>query len=621
MRLADFRKRLAQVWGRRPGGRRHPSPTPSPAPTTSATPTPDDEPGAEAAEPEPDSEPAEPAPDDEAVDEAAIDEPAETSSDDEPAGEVAAGGPASELDGGASGDEPGAEEGETGGRAAAGGGRFGGRLGGAVTWGQRWRRRWGPRLRTMAFALAGAIVALLLTGRVKADVGPFDATIAARPSLVGDTTVRLAPLGTIVLDTHVAPVALDIRADQIGLEEAERIAENPETIDRLGDDVADDVRDAVRRLALRCVVVAVIGGVIGALLSRLSWRTAATGGAMGALLVTAVGAEAATTFDANAVAEPKYTGLLRSAPAAVGDVEEIVERYGQYRAQLRELVANVVTLYLAADDLPAFEPDGDTIRLLHVSDIHLNLQAFDLMRQVIEPFGVDAVVDTGDIVDWGTPPESQLVGEIGRLDVPYVFVRGNHDSRRTQEAVADQPNAVVLDGDSAEVAGLRIWGVGDPRYTPDKDQPAGGPSEQEAAEEFAPELAEMLAEDEAESGEADVLMVHDRRAAADVGGEVPLVLTGHNHQPRESRLGDDDETVLLTEGSTGGAGLRGLQGEEPEPLVASVLYLDPDTRQLVAYDRISLQGFGETGVTIDRHIITPDTDSSDSDSTTTTTSD
>jgi predicted phosphodiesterase len=369
-------------------------------------------------------------------------------------------------------------------------------------------------------------------------------------------------------------------------------------------------------------VVALVGGVLGSLISRLSWRSALGGGLVGAVLVTGVGVGAATTFDANAVAEPRYTGLLRGAPAAVGDIEEIVDRYGEYRAQLRELVANVVTLYLTADDLPTFEPDGDTIRVLHVSDIHLNLQAFDLMRQVIEPFGVDAIVDTGDIVDWGTPPESQLVGEIGRLDVPYVYVRGNHDSRRTQEAVADQPNAVVLDGDSAEVAGLRIWGVGDPRYTPDKDQRPHGQSEQETAEAFAPDVAELLADDEAESGEVDVLMVHDRRAAADVGGEVPLVLTGHTHQARESRLGDDDETILLTEGSTGGAGLRGLQGQDPEPLAASVLYFDPDTRELVAYDRITLQGFGETGVTIDRHVITPDnlpTDTTPDDSTTTTT--
>src|SRR5690606_37727877 len=135
------------------------------------------------------------------------------------------------------------------------------------------------------------------------------------------------------------------------------------------------------------------------------------------------------------------------------------------------------------------------IRVLHVSDIHLNPQAFDLMERTTEQFGIDAVVDTGDLTDWGTDPETQLIDRIGDLDVPYVYVRGNHDSRRTQAAVAAQPNAVVLDGDGAEVAGLQFWGIGDPRYTPDKSE-QDGRSEAERAEAFAPEVAERLADDE-----------------------------------------------------------------------------------------------------------------------------
>jgi predicted phosphodiesterase len=217
-----------------------------------------------------------------------------------------------------------------------------------------------------------------------------------------------------------------------------------------------------------------------------------------------------------------------------------------------------------------------------------------------------------------------LLGQIGDLEVPYLFVRGNHDSRSTQRAVADQPNAVVLDGAAAEVAGLRFWGIGDPRYTPDKDQAAAGPSEQERAEAFAPEVADELAA--AEPPEVDVVLVHDARIAADVGGEVPLVLAGHTHQPGDERIEPTDEdegsdtdatdepspdTRLLVEGSTGGAGLRGLQGDEPKPLQASVLYFDPDTRELLAYDRVSVKGLGETGATIDRHVLVHDSDGGD----------
>jgi predicted phosphodiesterase len=483
-------------------------------------------------------------------------------------------------------------------------------------------RRWGLAARVVLFALVGAASALAIAGRVPAHVGPFDTTLGARPSLHGSTVVHLAPLGTIELDTHDWPIRLDLRVEELGLDEAERIADNPQVIDDLGDDVADDVRAGLVRLVLRCVLVAAIGGMVGALAARLGWRSAVAGLATGAVLVVGAGAGAAATFDANAVAEPRYTGLLSRAPTAIGDVEDIIDRFGEYREQLSDLVGNVVTLYLAAEDLPTFAPTDDTIRVLHVSDIHLNPQAFDLMEQLTEQFDVDAIADTGDIVDWGTEPESQLLSQISHLEVPYVFVRGNHDSRSTQRALAGQPNAVVLDGDAAEVAGLRFWGVGDPRYTPDKDQAGAGSSEQERAEAFAPEVADELAA--AEPPDVDVVLVHDARTAADLGGEVPLVLAGHTHEPSDETIeppdeddgsGDTDtteepppDTRLLVEGSTGGAGLRGLQGDEPKPLQASVLYFDPDTRELLAYDRISVEGLGETGATIDRHILVHDAD-------------
>jgi hypothetical protein len=181
-------------------------------------------------------------------------------------------------------------------------------------------RRWGPTARVVVFALVGAGSALALAGRIPAHVGPFDTTMAARPSLHSSTVVRLAPLGTIELDTHDWPVRLDLRVEELGLDEAERIADNPQVIDDLGDDVADDVRAALVRLILRCVLVATVGGIAGALAARLRWQSAVAGLATGAVLVAGAGAGAAATFDTNAVAEPRYTGLLSRAPTAVGDV-------------------------------------------------------------------------------------------------------------------------------------------------------------------------------------------------------------------------------------------------------------------------------------------------------------
>ncbi|MGH9233315.1 MAG: metallophosphoesterase family protein, partial [Acidimicrobiales bacterium] len=504
-------------------------------------------------------------------------------------------------------------------------------------------RHRGPGLRRALFALAGAALAVALFGRVPAKVGPFETTMSARPSLNGHTVVQLAPLGTIDLDTHDWPLAIQLRVDQIDVADAERIARNPAAIDRLGDQAADEVRSALMGLVVRCTLVALAGGVAGALAARLSWRSVGVGAAVAGLLVLALGAGAAATFDERAVSEPRYTGLLTRAPTAVGDIEAVIDRFGEYRTQLSELVDNMATLYLAGAELPTFQPDGELIRVLHVSDIHLNPQAFDMIERLTEQFGVDVVADTGDLTDWGTSPEARLVDRIGDLDVPYVYVRGNHDSRAVQAAVADQPNAVVLDGEAATVAGLRFWGVGDPRYTPDKSDQGDG-TEQERALAFAPEAAEQLAGHE--PPDVDVAMVHDQRVAVDLGGAVPLVLAGHTHNADEDRIvppddgtdaddsaddsgtdttddtdttggdgvdaaesgaaeGEDEpaETLLLVEGSTGGAGLRGLQGEEPEPLAASILYFDPETRELVAYDRITVAWLQDAGATIERHII------------------
>jgi predicted phosphodiesterase len=460
------------------------------------------------------------------------------------------------------------------------------------------RPRWMQRVRLALFAFSGAVLALIIAANVRVPVGPFDTTVTARPALSGYTAVRLAPLGSIEMDTHDAPLGLELRVDELRLEEAERIARDPTELESLEDEITDDVREALLLISLRGLLVAIIGGGIAALVAAPRVRSVLVGAATGAALVAVLGSATAITFDAEAVAEPQYSGLLTVAPTAVGDVEGVLERFDDYQAQLTDLVGNVVNLYGAAQGLPTFHPDDGTVRVLHVSDVHLNPQAFELMELLVDQFEVDAVADTGDTTDWGSEPETQLVDQIEDLDVPYLWVRGNHDSATTSRAIAEQDNAVVLDGEPATVAGLRFWGVADRRYTPNKDQPTGQDEERDRAEAAAPEVAAGLASDEPPA--VDVVLVHDVRMAAELGGAVPLVLAGHTHEPREDSI---DSTRVLVEGSTGGAGLRGLQGEEPEPLTCSILYFDPDTNRLVAYDRITVRGLGETGARIERHVV------------------
>ena len=60
------------------------------------------------------------------------------------------------------------------------------------------------------------------------------------------------------------------------------------------------------------------------------------------------------------------------------------------------------------------------MRVLHISDLHLNPTSYDIVESVVEQFGIDVVVDTGDSTDLGTVAELPYVNAIGRLEVPYV---------------------------------------------------------------------------------------------------------------------------------------------------------------------------------------------------------
>jgi predicted MPP superfamily phosphohydrolase len=260
------------------------------------------------------------------------------------------------------------------------------------------------------------------------------------------------------------------------------------------------------------------------------------------------------------------------------------------------LVDNVTQLYRTGVALPVTPIGDDTLRVLHVSDLHLNPAGFDLEETIARQFDVDVVVDTGDLTDWGSVPETQLLDRLGRLGRPLVYVRGNHDSPQVQAAVDRLPNTTVLDGRPADVAGLRLLGTGDPRFTPDQETRRAPAEEDEQVRETGRRLQATAAD---ERPPPDLVAVHDPIAAEPLAGQVPLVLAGHRH---EREVSERDGTVLMVQGSTGGAGLRGLRNEEPTPLTCSVLYLDRGTHRLLAYDDITLGGLGLASATVERHL-------------------
>lgn len=456
------------------------------------------------------------------------------------------------------------------------------------------------RLRSVGFALlclAAALGGAIAAGRTRADVGPFNATVSLRLSLTGDTVVQFAPLGSLRLDTHDGPVGLAVAAGEIDVSEGQKLIERGAGFAEVEAEIAADARSALQGVAMRAVAGAIAGALVVALLRGGGRRRLAVAATAGLFVVAGTASVARVTWEPRAFAQPTYSGLLTIAPQAVGTLEDVRARYGAYRTQLTALITNLSQLYRTASDLPAFAPQEDTVRVLHVSDLHLNPQAFDIIEQVSRQFRVDLVADTGDINDWGTPLESRFVDRIGDLDVPYVYVRGNHDSSATAAAVAAQPNALVLEDEVMEVAGLRFWGVGDPRFTPDKSEEIGVDEQADVAARFARRVQRRVAA----ASSVDVVLVHDPRVAVELTDETKVVLAGHTHEASAKRV--SDRALLLVEGSTGGAGLRGLEEGDPVPLSCSVLYFDRDTGELRAYDRIVVDGLGGTGVRIERRVV------------------
>lgn len=443
----------------------------------------------------------------------------------------------------------------------------------------------------LVVAAIGAWLGIFLSGTVQAQVGPVETGMSLRPALAGETVVDASPLGTLTFDTHDAPLRLRITLENIDQERARAFLEDPRLTDRLPELIESDLISGVRLLAIRSLLCAGAGALIAVLMVFRRPKVALLGLLAASVALAGTGVFAVQSFRPGSLVEPRYSGLVAAAPSLVGSAESIVTKFESYRSQLTKLVTNVSKLYDTVSTLPVYDADPRSIRVLHVSDIHINPIAWNVIRSLKDQFSADLIVDTGDISDHGTKPENKFVEEIGTLGVPYVFVRGNHDSKTTEKAVAKQKNAVVLDDKQQTVAGLKIYGLGDPRFTPDKTtvvnpDPA---SLEQYGRTFRPKVKD-----------ADLVAVHDGIIGRGFSGATPMILAGHAHARSTTML--PTGTRVLVQGSTGGAGLRALEHEEPTPVQASVLYFDRETKRLQAWDDITLGGLGEQSVYIQRHV-------------------
>ncbi|MGI8879677.1 MAG: metallophosphoesterase family protein [Jatrophihabitans sp.] len=463
-----------------------------------------------------------------------------------------------------------------------------------TAWRWQLRRRIGYRTLVCLTAIAGGLVAITLWGSVHSNVGPVRASFSLQPRWHGGTEIDIPPLGRLYVDSHSAPVRLKATVTGVDLAAAQRALHGQLTTDQIEAQVTSDVKHALIVLVVKAILLSILGGAGAVLIVFRRPRAAVLGTATMAAVLVVTGAVGVVTFRSDAFSQPRFSGVLSSAPTLIGSVEDIPAKFDTYRRELAKIVTNITKLYDATTTLPgSISPDA--IPVLFVSDIHDNPEAFTVMQSVVTQFGARAVVDTGDISDHGTAAENKLYDPVADLQIPYIYVRGNHDSSTTQAYLEKMPNVHVLDnGAVEEIAGIRWAGIGDPNFTPDQTVDYGHDGDARLAA-AGQQLATAI---DASSPKVDVALVHEPAMAKPLDGHVPLILDGHIHHRAHSATAD---TVTLTQGSSGGAGLRNLEGDEPLPLEMSVLYFDPVSHTLLAADEITLSGLGLESVQIQRH--------------------
>lgn len=443
---------------------------------------------------------------------------------------------------------------------------------------------------TLAVGLVGALAAVFLAPPIEQDLGTATISAAAQPGS-GATVVHVPPLGTVVANTHTGPLTLNVDLATVNLPALAEQSSRSEGRRALLARIERDLRSLATKIAAEVVVVGLLGGAVAAaLVLGRDFHHALRGGVIGVTTGAMLVGSVALSYDVEAFEEPRFTGALRRAPTVIAalrageiSIPDVRSRFAAGADRLSEL------LTLVAE--PASDPRLDTVAILHISDIHSNPLGIEVANQLVRQFRVDAVLDTGDLTNFGLDIEANIGRLIDRIDVPYIFVPGNHDSARNQAALGRVPNVRLLHGEIEEIEGIRILGWRDPTYTNWNNIPV------EEADAIRIEEGAAVAA-AVDTLRPDVLAVHDARMALESYGKVPLVLAGHDHK---QAFEVHDGTTLLKVGSTGATGFKFFV-ESDRPYEAQVVYFQGPTA--VAVDYVRFSGLG-SDFEIQRRMIEP----------------
>lgn len=431
-------------------------------------------------------------------------------------------------------------------------------------------------------AIIGALLLVSLAGSARYEVAGVKTEVSVSPNLAGGTELALPPFGELKAKTHSVPLRLGVEVKGINPDRLSQALDKSRTARDYFAQAERDGRAAAGHFLIRLALIAALGGALGALFLTRTWWKLSIASAVGLMTVVTLACGVYLQFNAAAFAQPEFSGSLGSVPLVQTALTKRSNPLDILKEDVRLAAKNLGDFASKVDNWQPLTPDQHTVRVLAVSDIHNNPATFSLLTRIIKDFRVDVVIDTGDVTDFGTPLEANLFTQISRLERPYLYVPGNHDTSEVATILRTTPGVTVLDDREVEQNGMTVYGLADPLAGIPQVDPISDNEMDRRARQLEKRFADL-------NPKPLIVAVHDPRMAEYLYGKVPIILAGHTHEARISRKG---KTTYINAGSSGASGLGLLQDRNPgrQRYTVSLLYIDAAAKQLVAVDSMEITG-------------------------------
>jgi len=301
-------------------------------------------------------------------------------------------------------------------------------------------------------------------------------------------------------------------------------------------EISDALAAGVTQLGLKFaggVLVVGVGAIIliaYARRRRPTLRQAVSVGIATLLAIGGTGLGILGTYQPDQLTRFRTTGLLGTVRSNAGLLAGVEARAQEATPYVTNLLA--LSAALQAKFVPADITKPAAARLLLVSDIH-GANQYPVMKRIVTDEKITAVIDSGDLLNFGSITEAELAGiftSIKNLGVPYIFVRGNHDAASLSDQTLLRqmqkiPNVELLEPSQNTytelgVNGVLIAGFNDPRFFGD-DNKNVTQKEQPAADLFNKAFAGKPP--------PDIVVTHEPVAAKMVSSAT-LLVNGHLHK-------------------------------------------------------------------------------------------